>query len=244
MQLNVTPGAILELRAAKANGGISQGINSPLTTTWYDTSGNGNNGTLTGFTGQTPWSGTGTTGDPYALDHTSTSGPRGVLVPASTSLNLIGSSSFTSEIIVKLPPIGINPQWFMGRGAAYGALGFGFVAWDAVSPTPYMQFYYGDGAHGLAATNFGYLPRGTRLHLAVVINRSNATVRSFLDGEFVDQQSIAGFGSFLDVADSLDLLNTNYGAFGGTPKSVYLARLYPFALTSDQIGENYDAGVN
>jgi len=55
MQPSVTPGAVLELHAAKANGGTGPGINSPLTTTWIDTSGNGNNGTLTNFSG-TPWS--------------------------------------------------------------------------------------------------------------------------------------------------------------------------------------------
>ncbi len=56
MQPNVTPGAILELHAAKANNGLTQGINSPLTTTWKGTSGNNNDGTLTNFAGETPWS--------------------------------------------------------------------------------------------------------------------------------------------------------------------------------------------
>lgn len=38
MQPGVTPGASLELHAAKANGGTGPGINSPLTTTWTNTS--------------------------------------------------------------------------------------------------------------------------------------------------------------------------------------------------------------
>lgn len=61
----VTSGCVLELHAARANGGTTQQVNSPLGTQWYDTSGNAQHGTLTGFTGQTPWGGAGTTADPY-----------------------------------------------------------------------------------------------------------------------------------------------------------------------------------
>lgn len=66
-QPGTVPGAALELHAARAALGASPGINSPLTTTWFDTSGNGNHGALTNFGAQTPWAGTGTLADPYRL---------------------------------------------------------------------------------------------------------------------------------------------------------------------------------
>ncbi|HRZ10703.1 MAG TPA: hypothetical protein P5319_12525, partial [Gemmatimonadales bacterium] len=69
MQPGVTPGAILELHAARANGGVSPGINDPLTTEWYDTSGNGHHGTLVGFAGTTA---SGWSADPYRLVFEST----------------------------------------------------------------------------------------------------------------------------------------------------------------------------
>ena len=46
----IVPGAVLDLHAERANGGVSPGVNSPPTTQWYDVSGNGNHGTLNGFT--------------------------------------------------------------------------------------------------------------------------------------------------------------------------------------------------
>jgi hypothetical protein len=60
---------VLYLEAALANGGIGPGLNSPLTTTFKDLSGSGNNGTLTNFAG-TPasgYAGSGTMADPYRL---------------------------------------------------------------------------------------------------------------------------------------------------------------------------------
>lgn len=48
-QPRVVPGAVLELHAARAAGGLTPGINDPLTDEWFDTSGNGNHGTLTNF---------------------------------------------------------------------------------------------------------------------------------------------------------------------------------------------------
>lgn len=56
MQPGVVPGAVFEFHAAKAAGGLTPGVNAPLTTQAFDTSGNGNHGTLTNFAG-TPASG-------------------------------------------------------------------------------------------------------------------------------------------------------------------------------------------
>ena len=52
MQPEVTPGAVYEFHAARALLGKSPGINDPLTTSAFDTSGNGNDGTLTNFAGE------------------------------------------------------------------------------------------------------------------------------------------------------------------------------------------------
>lgn len=46
----VVPGAVLDLHAERANGGVSPGVNSPPTTTWHDVSGNEHHGTLENFT--------------------------------------------------------------------------------------------------------------------------------------------------------------------------------------------------
>lgn len=49
MQTGVVSGAVYEFYAARALSGTRPGVNSPATTTAYDTSGSGNNGTLTNF---------------------------------------------------------------------------------------------------------------------------------------------------------------------------------------------------
>jgi hypothetical protein len=96
----VTTGLLVELHAAKANGGVSQGVNSPLTTQAFDTSGNLNHGTLTNFAGTTAsgYAGTGTPADPH----------RFVLAGDNDYISLPGlgaanGAAFTYEAWVRVP---------------------------------------------------------------------------------------------------------------------------------------------
>jgi len=99
----------LYLEAALANGGVGPGLNSPLTTTFKDLSGLGNNGTLTnfGFTTASGWAGSGTSADPYRLVFDGTNDY--VAVP---TLHACDDKIFSYEF------------WFMRSGApsAIGAL--------------------------------------------------------------------------------------------------------------------------
>lgn len=65
----VTAGAVLELQAVGADGGVAPGGNAPRTLSWADTSGRGHTGTVTGVAGTTSsgWAGQRALADPYRL---------------------------------------------------------------------------------------------------------------------------------------------------------------------------------
>lgn len=76
MQPGVTPGASIELHAARADSGHGPGVNAPtLLTTWRDTSGNGLSGTLTTFSGSCEEAATNYITNPRLIDDNSDGTP-------------------------------------------------------------------------------------------------------------------------------------------------------------------------
>ncbi len=226
MQPGVTPGATIELHAAKANGGVSQGINSPLTTTWADTSGNGNNGSLQTFAGTAAsgWTGANSSADPYRL------------VPD-------GSNDY----VTLTSPISLSPDassiefWFKV------VLGFSDIAgrstdtsWFGLDDTSPPRFEVMDGNwNGRYFSLPQNLSAGEIHH--IVVTRSNGTTRLYLNS--VESGSGGWSNSYTITVNQLwKWRDGTYGYWGTCPLSV--VRVYPFVLTTAQITANYAAGPN
>jgi len=227
-QPNTTPGAVLELHAAKANGGTGPGINSPLTTTWKDTSGNNNNGTLTGFGGQTPWGG--------------------------DRLTMLGNPSY-----VALPDLGV----------AEGKV-FAYEVW-AARPTDTVTYIHGllceSAANYKASARLFINPfTGFGAQFSLVddaYNKKNVYGTGVIDGNVLHHIVATADGTFmrLYIDGSLNVAAVDYSSLGSltltegwigkvsvdypsySDASIYVARIYPFALNAAQIQQNYNAGT-
>lgn len=237
VQPGVTPGSILEYRGVKANGGTSQGINGPLTTPWYDTSGNSNSGTLNFVAGNTSdgWAGSGTAIDPYALVFNGTS------AYVSTTSLAVSSGLFTYEAWIKFTTTsaglniisegnssGANPftQLNTGVGGSDGKIRIQMRnnAGSATSVSSTANYNDGNWHHAVGCYD------GTNMHL-------------YIDGAEVGTPVAPPAGPYT-------LNQTRIGAKGYTTPSFYfagsmsVARIYPFALSAAQAAANYAAGPN
>lgn len=237
MQPDVTPGAVLELHAAKANAGTSQGINSPLTTTWTDTSGNGNNGTLANFGTTTPWSGAGTSGDPYKL---ATDGTDDYINVPDSALLRFGTGDFTAEVWVTTPytESGTYPGLF-GKGLYNG---FNVGSWGICGNSADLnRLRFRDVAEtGSFNANFAPAALADGLH-HLVFTRKAGSYFGYVDGVLASSSTptrIANLTSTVSVRIGSTGIGVHY-----IGSSIPMARLYPFALTAAQAAANYNAGL-
>lgn len=229
-QPNVTPGAVLELHAAKTNGGISPGINDPLTTTWTDTSGNGNSGTLTNFTG-TPWGGMGTSANPYqlALDGADDT----VVIPSAIAPRL---GDFTVEAWVKMPS-GVASNY--GTVLAYGS-------WNV--PNHYGLWNSHNNDQLRLSLNRADYASNLGLMVTVGYDAWHHVVGTFdRDGNLIAYLDGTPTGAPVSISGLNDVdysSGPEIGYYSGwyMQQSVALARLYPFTLSAAQIAANYAAG--
>jgi len=233
MQPGATPGASLELHAAKASGGTGPGVNSPSTTAWYDTSGNGNSGSLGSawqYTTSDGWSGAGTAGDPYRLISNGTNNQnRAVDTPWSPGL-----ADFSVEVWAYLPA---PPQPNMSM--LYGANFNGPTGWGV---------YVGSTTIGGFLTTSSWSDRlgisvnqTTGLgHYAFTFSRSG-TIKAYLNGSYVNQVDVSSKSTLnLNSAGRLFTYPGPWTLTGG----IVSVRAYPFILTSSQITANYNAGAD
>jgi type II secretory pathway pseudopilin PulG len=233
-QSGVTPGASVELHAAKANGGNGPGINSPITTTWADTSGNSKNSTLQNFSGS-PWSGAGTTSNPYNLTLSSTT--QKISVP---SFTIVGSKNFTYESWFKTSDASATNRILIGEDAAGGAPLITLMLASGGQPT---LFWWGPGWSADAAIfglNGGAKNDGAWHH--AIATADGTRIRLYVDN--VEQSD--GNGSYnLASASATGTTQTTVGAYGSGayfPGSIAVTRIYPFGLTAAQVAANYNAG--
>ena len=236
MQTGVTPGAVLELHAARANGGTGPGINSPPTTTWTDTSGNGNGGTLHNFayTAASGWAGTGAAGDPYRLVEDGIDDYVGlpflnatggkvfsleawVYTPASAPGNYIFAVGEMGPTVTTYPLATLGVQNASGRAFIYYR--------DSASHTIYT---YGPGTVNICDAGLHHL----------VATSDGTTVYVWMDG-------VRGIsGTPPSVATVMNASRVGEGANNQYPwlGSIAAARIYPFSLTAAQVAQNYAAG--
>lgn len=230
MQPGTVPGAVLELHASKAKGGTGPGTNSPLTTDWFDTSGNGNNGALTNFTGETPWGGSGTAVDPYTLTFDGANDLVGVPGPG------LGTD-FTVEMWTK----NLVPQsswcWLVEKTST-DAQGYTGLVITINGSQPRVSF----GAWFTDATSDDYIIADVAVQHHIVFERKGGYCYIYIDGV---QRGSA-------VANSYDATGlVGRWTLGGGPASdatlngsVEVFRHYPFALSTTQVAQNYAAGPN
>jgi len=230
-QPGTTPGAVLELHAAKANGGTGPGINSPLTTTWSDTSGSGDNGTLTNFGTQTPWGGAGTTGDPYKLVFDGVDDY--VVLP---NLGVTSSGMFTYEAWARFSNTGYQTLLSEGNLSTLGA-----YTYLAVRDTGAIN------GGLLSDTGVSQSRSGTvnlcdgELHQFVAVFEPT-TYRLYADGLLASADG--GYsGSITTTGASVGVIRRSTSGFWYfTRAGISLARIYPYALTASQVAANYAAG--
>jgi len=229
----------LYLEAALANGGVGPGLNSPLTTTFKDLSGLGNNGTLTnfGFTTASGWAGSGTSADPYRLVFDGTNDY--VAVP---TLHACDDKVFTYE------------AWFMRSGAPSAT---GDVVGEANSASsntyPYARIYIGtDGKPHLivvdanvASVNIGgpaSVCDGAPHH--VVGTGDGTYARLYVDGALVAGPTALPPGSMatgwttVGVSRQSSVPYYNYYLSGG----LAVARIYDRTLSDAEVATNRAAG--
>ncbi len=242
-QPGVTPGAVLELIASKAKTGTTPGINSPLTTTWTDTSGNNNNGTLTGFTG-TPWLGVGTLADPYALLFSADNVNAGdrVILPL---FQIAKSFGWTYEVWVKTPSSA--PAWLGGlfteaTGTIAGKPTYQMATIAIqMNGTAAVTWRNADNIGSVNAVSTASVCNGQIHHLLFSYDPV-AGGRLYNDGV---QQNATPTGA---PSDLIDYTSVAIGASGWSSSQYFLggsvisARAYSFGLSSSQVAANYSAG--
>jgi|GEM_PF-1243904 len=235
MQPGVTAGAVLELHAAKAVNGISPGINSPLTTNWYDTSGNGNNGTLTNMAGTTAsgWAGSGTGGDPYRVVLDSNNDR--IL---SSDLGVAESGIFTYEAWI-LSTIQDSSNWdhptiISENGSGTAAAWLELNRYTTYKP----ELLYDDGTNYAVLYSSGAAVNdGFPHHVVGVGDGTNLRL-------YVDNVLRAGPTMLPAGRPSLTATYVGYGSYNNYSfdGSIAIARIYPFALSATQVATNYNAG--
>lgn len=219
MQPGVVPGAVLELHAARAAGGTSPGVNDPLTTQWFDTSGSGNHGTLLDFTG-TPWA---TGPDRLALDGTNDH----VSVPGAN----LGSGSFSWEFWVR--PDTIASAWYRSllKHETYptNGLRIGF------KPSGWRPWTSQDG--GTLNPPDWASPLSTVAANHIVVTYDAATNRwwGYHNGAAHD----FGTGTYVETTGPALIGRAIQEYYDG---DVYAVRRYSCALTAAQVAQNYHAG--
>jgi hypothetical protein len=240
---NTVDGAVLDLRAALATGDGPQDNADAGTTTWYDTSGNGHHGTLSGFAGTTAsrYEGSGVVDteppDPYRL-------------------TFDGVDDY-----VQLPELGAaraggvfsHEAWFLG--GATGAERFltsegntdsstsPYVGMLLTDPSGYLRVETRAYAVGSTTTLTGTVNLSDGVWHHAVATSDGTDARLYVDGALVAGPAQISVGSYERI---------NSAALGARRRStvgryfngkIAAARVYPFALTPEQVAANYAAGL-
>jgi hypothetical protein len=226
------PGATLELLASLAQEGVIPATNSPFITTWKDTSGNDNDGSLQNMAGSTGsgWAGSGTIIDPYKLVF---DGLNDFISVA--SIPVFGVGSFTLEALVNLD-----------YGSAYVPI-FS-PTYEPWGTTPGYALYVGsNGAIVFECSNgassnfnpnwfsdFGNIKGAW--HLIDVVY-DGAHVTAYCDG-------VKGTPKTYSLGTGTPTGALHIGSFwaGYMPGSIAISRIYPIALSAAQIMHNYLSG--
>ena len=233
MQPGVTPGASLELHAAKANGGLSPGLNDPLTTTFFDTSLNGNHATLgSGFTGQSPWLGDGSLANPHRLAMDGVD-------------DLVVSAAFADASAVTVEMWKVRLEDRTGTRCTYqhrgGTPTGGMYMADRTAPGAYWAVTLYTEPLGTVITrtlsNGATLTFGAMNHQMMAVG--GTTLKAWCNGTKNLEETIAA--TWRPSPSVVAQLFSVAGVY--TTKDEYaVLRVYPFMLSDPEAAVNYAAG--
>jgi hypothetical protein len=228
-------GASLELDAATADAGTGPGINDPFTTAWKDTSGGNHNGTLTSMAGTTDsgWAGAGTGADPYrcVFDAVNDHVNLGTAMAAIYSSKVFSIEAWASFPLDSAP----NQAVVMAHDDAFAnaidiRLGGG---------TPYATMICGGASVNTNIATVGHTDDGLMHHY--VATADGTYLRFYVDGDLQKAPVAISANAFGTITVS------RVGSDGWYSKAIWAcatARVYPVALTADQIRQNYLARVD
>jgi hypothetical protein len=227
-------GALSELHAARAAGGVGPGVNSPFTNPAFDTSGNGNSGALVNFaeTVSSGWAGSATLADPDCLVF---DGTGLVELP---NLGASRNKPFTYEVWMVLPVDAPNSGNHCLIAESRAAWGPPLTTLMISGWVPMFQ-QWGDGwAGGPMAMLGAPVNDGLWHHLVATSDGSN--FRLYVD----NSAPVVSGGAPVDTTncDLTELGNYASSTSGGFRGKLAVARIYPFCLSAAQIAQNFAAG--
>lgn len=206
----VTSGLVLNVNAANPRSYINS-IN-----TWYDLSGNNNNGTLLNGPSFST-SGSGCIVFDGTNDYTSYNSSINWALSSSSTVSVWSNSTAGNGYIINFEKGGWLGWYFTATGT----------------------FLYCGQAGADQTTSFGGISYGTWYHLTAVIDRVNSVFKTYKNGSFVAQTTITQ----PPISYSSNLF---FGARGGSPDNFFNGKIantqiYNRALSDSEIRQNYNA---
>ena len=233
--LDEVAGAVVELHAAKAQGGTLPGTNSPLTTQFFDSSGSGNHGALETFAGTTVsgYAGTGTAADPYRLVFDGTSD-----YVSCGDLGTVEDKTYTFEAWVLVD--GAATKYLISQCGGVSD----FEDFVELKLRFFDGLYYPDAAYistgEIYRTGIGAGIAADDAYHHIACTADGTTLTAYWDG--------VAYGTPATLPpESAAVVNTTVGAefkessFFGVA-SIAIARIYPVALSPAEVAQNYAQG--
>jgi len=231
----VLTGFVSQHTAATADAGTAPGSNTPVfIDSWYDDSGAGCAGHLTGFleTEASGWSGGGIPFDPYCLVF---AGDEYVAYSSYAAFNF-GESSFAVEAWFAATDTGVGQGYMVTKGAGSGVQGFRFGYGTNGKPRITMggaaNYVEGDISTSVTVND------GLWHHMVVNFVRGG-TATCYVDGVQVGGLDISGATGSMD-SDALPMIGSAAAHFKGKIGAV---RIYSAPLDEIHIRYNYCAGM-
>ncbi|QNR70410.1 DNRLRE domain-containing protein (plasmid) [Paenibacillus peoriae] len=224
--MSIMGGLIFSLHASLADKGLSRGINGTSPTSqWYDLSGKGNHGSLSGFSyeSESGWTGKNTLADPYALYFNGFSNH----VDAGKNVKPPGDLSFEAWFYY------VGGGVVLSTGGQDNNQGFAIV----FNENSELELHVKTATKS-AKVNLGPQTRTKWYHVAGTFDSKTGFFYAFLNGAPAGRGSIVDGGS-VNAPTNLTIgkhQTQNNGYFRG---AVVAVRVYDRALSMDEVGRNY-----
>lgn len=124
-----------------------------------------------------------------------------VEIPDGDSLDFNATQSFSFSYWVKFPTGAVNPKWSIGKGDAYNGPGYGVAHWHTTDVPVAPSFYFNDDGVPRVSLSAGTIARGDWGHFVWTIDRTTNVMKSYKNGAYVGQVSVAGIGDTSNADD-------------------------------------------
>lgn len=234
MQPGAVAGASLDLVAALAKSATGPGVNSPLTTEWYDLSGYARHGTLQTFAGTSGsgWGGSGSVADPYRLTFDGASDY--VSLP---DISAVDDKSCSYEAWAKTSDASAS-KFIISEGKNDTKPAAGLLI---ESDAKCHAWAYDDAGAQVDVASTVSINDGVWHHLVAVFGDSGK-IAVYVDGSASGTPlNLPAGGMACDRGGVGALVRSNVINYWNG--SIAAARIYPFALSAAQVAQNYAVGM-